>query len=129
MWALHVKIQQESELADLIASLGGRWPFEQTEDEKRMRTELLNAMAENDPSTFSYTRGPGSGLRVPNHTNHAGEPLNNSNQMGTLSPQSLSPGVQSGGSGTNSGGIGQPQYWSHDGHGFKEEDEYGMEMN
>ncbi|KAI4190787.1 MAG: hypothetical protein L6R41_000561 [Letrouitia leprolyta] len=129
MWALHVKIQQESELADLIASLGGRWPFEQTEDEKRMRTELLNAMAENDPSTFSYTRGPGSGLRVPNHTNHAGEPLNSGNQMGTLSPQSLSPGVQSGGSGTNSGGVGQPQYWSHDGHGFKEEDEYGMEMN
>ncbi|KAL8959365.1 MAG: hypothetical protein Q9193_003758 [Seirophora villosa] len=128
MWILHAKIQQESELADLIASLGGQWPFEQTEDEKRMRTELLNAMAENNPSTFSYTRGPGSGLRVPQHTNHAGEPLN-LNQMGTISPQSLSPGVQSGGSGTNSGGAGQPQFWTHDGHGFKEEDEYGMEMN
>ncbi|KAI4128718.1 MAG: hypothetical protein LQ338_002614 [Usnochroma carphineum] len=128
MWALHIKIQQESELADLITSLGGRWPFEQTEDEKRMRTELLSAMADNNPSTFSYTRGPGTGLRVPNHTNHAGEPLN-PNQMGTMSPQSLSPGVQSGGSGANSGGVGQPQFWSHDGHGFKEEDEYGMEMN
>ena len=128
MWALHMKIQQESELADLITSLGGRWPFEQTEDEKRMRTELLNAMAENNPNTFSYTRGSGSGLRVPNHTNHAGEPLN-PNQMGTLSPQSLSPGVQSGGSGANSGGMGQPQFWTHEGHGFKEEDEYNMEMN
>lgn len=128
MWALHVKMQQESELADLITSLGGRWPFEQTEDEKRMRSELLHAMAENNPSTFSYTRGPGSGLRVPSHTNHAGEPLNPS-QMGTMSPQSLSPGVQSGGSGGNSGSVGQPQYWTHDGHGFKEEDEYGMEMN
>ncbi|KAL8947535.1 MAG: hypothetical protein Q9222_006196 [Ikaeria aurantiellina] len=128
MWALHVKMQQESELADLITSLGGQWPFEQTEDEKRMRTELLNAMVENDPSSFSYSRGQGSGLRVPNHTNHAGEPIN-PNQMGTLSPQSLSPGVQSGGSGANSGGLGQPQFWTHDGHGFKEEDEYGMEMN
>ncbi|KAL8815684.1 MAG: hypothetical protein Q9223_005201 [Gallowayella weberi] len=128
MWALHAKLQQESELADLIANLGGQWPFEQTEDEKRMRTELLNAMVENDPSSFSYTRGHGSGLRVPNHTNHAGEPLG-SNQMGTLSPQSLSPGIQSGGSGANSGGLGQSQYWTHDGHGFKEEDEYGMEMN
>lgn len=128
MWALHVKMQQESELADLIASLGGKWPFEPTEDEKRMRTELLNAVADNDPSSFSYTRGPGSGLRVPNHTNHVGEPLN-PNQMDHLSPQSLSPGVQSGGSGTNSGGLGQPQFWTHDGRGFKEEDEYGMEMN
>ncbi|KAL8970600.1 MAG: hypothetical protein Q9183_001438 [Haloplaca sp. 2 TL-2023] len=128
MWALHIKMQQESELAEIIASLGGKWPFEPTEDEKRMRTELLNAMADNNPSSFSYTRYPGSGLRVPNHTNHMGEPLN-VNQMDHLSPQSLSPGVQSGGSGANSGGIGQPQYWTHDGRGFKEEDEYGMEMN
>ena len=35
MWALHVKYQQEAELAELIASLGGTWPFEQTEEEKR----------------------------------------------------------------------------------------------
>lgn len=127
MWALHVKIQQEAELADVITSLGGHFPFEQTEDEKRMRTELLTAMAENDPSTFSYTRGPGSGLRVPNHTTVSGEPINPASR----SPQSLSPGVQPGGSGTNSGGHGQAHFWSHNGdsHGFKEEDEYGMEMN
>lgn len=126
MWALHAKIQQESELADVITSMGGQFPFEQTEDEKRMRSELLTAMSENDPSSFSYTRGPGSGLRVPNHTTVSGDPL------GTLSPQSLSPGVQSGGSGANSGGHGQPQFWNHngpDGISFKEEDEYGMDMN
>ncbi|MCJ1376529.1 hypothetical protein MMC20_007772 [Loxospora ochrophaea] len=131
MWALHIKHQQESELADLITSLGGTWPFSETEDEKRMRTELLDAMEKNDPDSFCYTRGPGTGLRVPKHTNVAGEPLNHAN-MGTLSPQSLSPGVQSGGSGTNSGGHGQPQFWNHGGRGslsFKEEDEYGMEMN
>ncbi|KAL8739174.1 MAG: hypothetical protein Q9190_007881 [Brigantiaea leucoxantha] len=124
MWALHVKLQQESELADLIHSLGGHFPFEQTEDEKRMRSELLTAMSDNHATTFSYTRGPGSGLRVPNHTNHAGEPLNQGH-LGTMSPKSLSPGVQSGGSGANSGGHNQPQFWSH----LKEEDEYGMEMN
>ena len=131
MWALHVKIQQESELADYITSIGGNFPFEQTEDEKRMRSELLNAMAVNDASTFSYTRGPGSGLRVPNHTTLAGDPLH-PNQMGTLSPQSLSPGVQSGGSGANSGGHGQPQFWNNTGHdqlSLREEDEYGMDMN
>ncbi|KAL1964264.1 hypothetical protein VTN77DRAFT_7084 [Rasamsonia byssochlamydoides] len=133
MWALHVKIQQESELAELITSLGGTWPFEQTEEEKRMRTELLDAMEKNDPSTFQYSRGPGSGLRVPKHTNLAGEPLqNNNNNTGTMSSQSLSPGFNSGGSGTNSGGAGQPQFWNSSGHAgmsFKEEDEYSMEMN
>lgn len=131
MWALNEKIQQESELADLIAQLGGQFPFEHTEDEKRMRSELLNAMQENDPSTFSYTRGPGSGLRVPNHTTVSGESINHAS-MGTLSPQSLSPGVQSGGSGANSGGHGQPQFWNQpgkDGLSFKEEDEYGMDVN
>ena len=130
MWALHVKIQQEAELAELITSLGGHFPFEQSEDEKRMRTELMNAMNDNDPSSFSYSRGLGSSLRVPGHTNVMGEPLGQG-QMGQMSPQSLSPGVQSGGSGTNSGGQGHPQFWQHNGQdniGFKEEDEYNMDL-
>lgn len=138
MWALYAKLQQEAELMHLITSLGGTYPYAETEDEKRMRTELMDAMESNDPSTFEYSRGPGSGLRVPKHTNVAGDPLHpmngHPNQIGTLSPQSLSPGGQSGGSGANSGGHGQPQFWSnnHSGRGslsFKEEDEYGMEMN
>ncbi|KAK4946264.1 hypothetical protein LTR66_014316 [Elasticomyces elasticus] len=40
---LHVKYQQEAELAELIRSLGGTWPFEQCEEEKRMRSEILGA--------------------------------------------------------------------------------------
>ena len=134
MWALYVKYQQEHELADLIAQLGGTFPFTETEDEKRMRTELIDAMEKNDARTFEYTRGHGSGLRVPKHTNVAGEPLGQLGSMGTLSPQSLSPGIQSGGSGANSGGHGQPQFWNNANNGrenfaLKEEDEYGMEMN
>ncbi|CRG85185.1 hypothetical protein PISL3812_02304 [Talaromyces islandicus] len=126
MWALHVKMQQEAELAELISTLGGTWPFEQTEDEKRMRTELLDAMEKNDPTSFTYSRAPGSGLRVPKHTNIAGDAVQN----GGLSPQDLSPAFNSGGSGTNSGGA-QPQFWSNSGHNggiFKEEDEYSMDM-
>ncbi|KAI9696604.1 MAG: hypothetical protein M1836_005623 [Candelina mexicana] len=131
MWALHVKLLQENELAELITSLGGTFPFEQTEDEKRMRTEILDAIAKNDPESFSYSRGPGSGLRVPKHTNVAGESLGN-----TLSPQSMSPANLSSTSGANSIGQGQQQYWSgpHSGGSgpgsisFKEEDEYGMDM-
>lgn len=130
MWALHVKLQQESELADLITSLGGQWPFEQTEEEKRMRSELLEAMDNNDPNSFTYSRAPGSGLRVPKHTNLAGEATNGN---GNISSDSLSPAFNTGGSGTNSGGgAGQPQFWSSSGHAglsFKEEDEYSMEMN
>lgn len=121
MWALHVKMQQEQELADLIAQLGGQFPFSQSDDERRMRTELLNAMQENDPNSFSYTRTAGSGLRVPQHTNAAGDPLDPT-AMGTLSPQSLSPGQQSGGA-----DHGHQQYWNNP--SFKEEDEYGMEMS
>ncbi|KAK4697847.1 hypothetical protein P7C71_g297, partial [Lecanoromycetidae sp. Uapishka_2] len=122
MWALHVKLQQESELADIITQLGGTFPYAQSEDDRRMRTELTNAMRDNDANTFSYSRGPGSGLRVPEHTDATGAPLDQAN-MGIRSPQSLSPGQQSGES-----GQGHHQYGSWN-PSFKEEDEYGMDMN
>lgn len=133
MWQLYQKYQQDDELAAYVTSIGGSWPFQVTDDEKRMRSEVMDAMEKNDPSTFSYSRGDGSGLRVPHHTNLAGERLP---ANASLSPQSnfeLSPGFHSGGSGTNSGsnGPGQTQYWHSAGHGgisFKEEDEF-MEMN
>ena len=120
MWALHIKIQQETELMEYIEKLGGTYPFETTEDEKRMRTELLNAMQDNEVSSFSYTRTHGTGLRVPDHTNALGDPINQGN-MGTLSPQSLSPGQPS-----SDGNLhAHQQYWNPS---FKEEDEYGMDM-
>ncbi|PGH27399.1 hypothetical protein AJ80_00877 [Polytolypa hystricis UAMH7299] len=131
MWALHNKFQQEDELRLEIARLGGRWPFEVTEEEKRMRSELTDAMDKNDANTFSYSRAPGSGLRVPRHTNIAGDRLTPQPDVGGPSPQSLSPALQSGGSGSNSG-ANQPQFWSSSGHAgmsFKEEDEYSMDMN
>ncbi|KAJ5762027.1 uncharacterized protein N7511_005409 [Penicillium nucicola] len=129
MWALHVKYQQEAEVAELITSLGGTWPFEQTEEEKRMRSEILDALEKNDPTSFSYTRGPGSGLRVPKHTNISGDAVQGGDSSG-LTPPSLSPSFHSGASSANGGG--QAQYWNSAGHAamsFKEEDEYGMEMN
>ncbi|KAJ5660090.1 hypothetical protein N7507_006541 [Penicillium longicatenatum] len=126
MWALNVKYQQEAELAEMISSLGGTWPFEPTEEEKRMRSEILDALENNDPTSFSYTRGPGSGLRVPKHTNLAGDAMPGGDG---LTPPNLSPSYHSGASSNNGG---QAQYWSTSGHAgmsFKEEDEYGMEMN
>ena len=134
MWALSTKYIQEEELAQYITSLGGNWPFEISEDEKRMRSELTEAMNQNDAAGFAYTRTDGSGLRVPNHTNAAGQRLG-MHQNNSTSPSSileLSPAFHSGGSGTNSGsnGPGQPQFWNSAGHpgiSFKEEDE-SMDM-
>ena len=131
MWALHRKLEQEEQLAELVTSLGGAWPFEQTEEDMRMRTEILDAIEKNDPSSFSYSRAPGSGLRVPKHTNIAGEPIQQGQANGAMSPASLSPAFQPQ-SAPAASGTGQPTYWSSAGHAgmsFKEEDEYNMEMN
>jgi hypothetical protein len=48
-WILHLKPQQQE---DLIAGLGGTFPFEESEDERRMYTALMDAMAERDGSAF-----------------------------------------------------------------------------
>ncbi|KAI9891815.1 MAG: hypothetical protein M1814_002380 [Vezdaea aestivalis] len=143
MWLLYTKLQQEAQLADYITSLQGSFPFEPTEDEARMRTEILDAMQKNGVDNFSYSRGVGSGLRVPKHTNWAGDALNSarnstidptqSSLQATLSP-SMSPAAQSSG---GSAGAGQTVHWSghHSGGSgqgsisFKEEDEYGMDLN
>jgi len=118
MWMLNKKIQECEELATrLQQATGEEWSTDPTEDEKRMKTEIMEALEKNGTGTFRYSRGPGSGLRVPHHTNLAGEPVSG------ISPQSLSPGMQSTGSGS---GSNQPQYWSNQ--SLKEEDEYGMDL-
>jgi hypothetical protein len=95
MWILYLKYQHEDQLKQYVESLGGTWPLTPTEDERRMGTELTDAVEKNGWDNFHYSRAPGSGLRVPKHTNYAGEPL---------SPSSgLSPAGQSNISGTSTG--------------------------
>lgn len=123
MWMLYLKLKQEDELKAYIEGLGGSWPLDATQGETYMHTEIIDAVEKNGVDNFHYSRGPGSGLRVPKHTNIAGEPL---------SPSSgLSPELQSGGSGASTGGqIGtQHQFWIPQG-SLKEESEedYGMDM-
>ncbi|KAL0261135.1 hypothetical protein SLS55_004831 [Diplodia seriata] len=122
MWMLYMKLRQEEQLYEQIRSLGGEATMEYTEDELRMKSELIDAVEKNNWESFRYSRGPGSGLRVPKHTNIAGDPLQN-----PISPQSLSPAIQSGGSGANSG-AGQPGFWANQQPTFKEEEEFGMEL-
>ncbi|KAJ9157739.1 Transcription factor EB [Pleurostoma richardsiae] len=131
MWMLHLKIQQQEELMNCITELGGQVPFEFTEDEKRMQTELLEAIARNETAGFTYTRTAGSGLRVPHHTDYKGEPLNGSGNGTDMA--SVSPGDPNGIMGGDSN-----QFWADedDGNGdvkfnnddLLEEDEY-MDLN
>jgi len=131
MWMLYRKVQECDEMATrLRQATGEEWPTEDTEEDRRMRTELIDAIEKNGAGNFKYSRGPGSGLRVPKHTNVAGESLHQ------ISPQSLSPGMQSNGSGSNSNtNNSNQQFWmNQQGNGnnsfsLKEEDEYNsMEM-
>jgi hypothetical protein len=52
MWMLHLKLQQQEDLAKVIADLGGTFPFKETEDERWIHTELMEVMAKNDGSKF-----------------------------------------------------------------------------
>lgn len=128
MWMLHLKIQQQEELVNALYERGGQLPFEITDDERRMQTELMEAMARQDESaqrTFSYSRTAGSGLRVPHHTDYKGEPLNGNGT--TADHASVSPGDV----GTGMLDSGDFLDYDDDGDGevnFKEEDEYGMDL-
>ena len=129
MWALNEKYAEQEQLAAYITQLGGQWPFAVTEDEKRMRSEVIDAIANNGAETFGYTRTDGTGLRVPKFTNLDGGKITGNSSLSPGSNFEMSPGIGSGGSGTNSsnGGRQQPQFWGsgtgHMGMSFKEEDE------
>ncbi|KAL1874010.1 hypothetical protein VTK73DRAFT_616 [Phialemonium thermophilum] len=136
MWMLHLKIQQQEELINCIVEIGGRVPFELTDDERRMQTELMEAMAKSDENgtgnVFSYSRTAGSGLRVPHHTNYKGEPLTENNSGHGLEGISVSPDDDANGTiGADMLDSGEFLDYDDDGSGdlnFKEEDEYGMDL-
>ncbi|KAK4636042.1 hypothetical protein CLAFUW4_00124 [Fulvia fulva] len=128
MWFVHQKLREEEQLKQLVSQLGGAWPFgEHTEEEKRMRSEIIEVLTKHQPvGGFSgYSRAPGSGLRVPGYTNIAGEPVGDAHAPNGQSIPPVSPRFQPGGSGMSSG-MSHQQFNFND---FKEEDEYhGMEM-
>lgn len=129
MWYLHLKLRQEQELQELVSKLGHAWPFEVTDEEKRMRSEICEILNKHAPhGGFShYSRCPGSGLRVPGFTNLSGDTVSNDGYANGNSVPPLSPGLQPGGSGMSSGGMSHSNHFWGSGD-FKEEDEYGMEQ-
>ncbi|KAK5168249.1 uncharacterized protein LTR77_006818 [Saxophila tyrrhenica] len=134
MWYIQLKMHQEEQLKRVLESLGQQWPFEQSEEEKRMHSELCEVIGKHRQSgdIASYSRASGSGLRVPGFTNVAGDSLNGDGVQGNgySNPQQMSPGFQSGGSGVSSEqmsvqGNRQDQFWNE---GFKEEEEFDLHM-
>ena len=118
MWSLYIKMEQESELEQLFASEGRPWPYQKSEDEARMYSELREAMRLNGRENFSYSRGPGSGLRVPEHTDLRGDP----ERRGSGGQQD----IMGGGLQQNQQ---QQQQWSSPDFNPKEEDEFGMDLH
>ena len=135
MWFLTLKLQQQEALKMRFQEMGQAWPFEQSEEERRMHSEILEILNKhaNSGDISGYSRFAGSGLRVPGFTNVAGDSLDaNGHVIGGMSngQQAISPGFQSGGSGMSSGGGMSQQgqggmNWNLE---LKEEDEFGMEM-
>ncbi|KAK5655039.1 hypothetical protein OQA88_6798 [Cercophora sp. LCS_1] len=126
MWMLHLKLQQQEELINSLVERGGRIPFEITDDERRMQTELMEAISkseEGEPKVFSYSRTAGSGLRVPHHTNYKGEPLNGNGH--SADHVSISPDGDDISRGTDMLDTGDFLEYDDDDLTFKEEDEYG----
>jgi hypothetical protein len=134
MWMLHLKLQQQEELMNTLAELGHPFPYEFTDDERRMQSELIDAMNKNDAGNFSYTRTNGSGLRVPSHTDYRGSansdiPSANLDSVGITPPENGNSAIIDDLNDTN-------QFW-HDpddngsGHAslnFKDDDDYGMDL-
>ncbi|KAG5983265.1 hypothetical protein E4U55_000408 [Claviceps digitariae] len=135
MWMLHLKLQQQEELMNTIAELGGHFPFELTDDERRMQTELMEAISRCDSGTFSYSRTAGSGLRVPTHTDYRGDPVNS--LAANLDAIGLTPDENGSNAGMSGDMNDAAHFWNDpddDGSGhaslqFKEEDEYDMDLN
>ncbi|KAL9535856.1 hypothetical protein SMMN14_00911 [Sphaerulina musiva] len=128
VWFIHMKLDQEQRLKKYVQDLGGKWPFEQSEEEVRMTSEFLEVLTKHhEHGGFSgYTRAPGSGLRVPGFTNLNGDSIGTA-EIPNLTIPAMSPGFHPGGSGMSSG-------MSHDSTGYnwtndpKEEDEFGIGM-
>lgn len=120
LWIMRMKLDQEAQLKEMLRNQGIEWPFPQSEEEKRMQSELTEVIdkAIRTNNFTEYSRAAGTGLRVPGHTNVAGESLSSEHQG---HQQSLSPGYQSGGSGI---GSGREQYaWQPEQEDLKEENE------
>ncbi|KAF2667427.1 hypothetical protein BT63DRAFT_292026 [Microthyrium microscopicum] len=122
MWIIDLRDRQHAELRQQFEAMGGTWPYQESDDESRMLSEMRQAIQRNGFENFHYSRHLNSGLRVPDFTNWAGEPLDGSKvdiqiKADPGSAESTDMWFQNGGdSGRGSLSI-------------KEEDELGMDIS
>ncbi|KAI0025457.1 hypothetical protein F4780DRAFT_332186 [Xylariomycetidae sp. FL0641] len=130
MWLLNKKIQEHDVLINTIQEMGGALPFQLTEDERRMQSELVEAVEKNGMHTFAYSRCDGSGLRVPNHTDYKGAALDGSTESAVVSASPESPDLLDYGA-----DMGDPTAFADfdEDSGpasapFKDDDDFGMDL-
>lgn len=129
MWMMQERMTREEKLKIMLQNLGQEWPFPQSEEERRMDSELLEIIHKHNGFT-EYSRSHGSGLRVPGFTNVAGDPIHhdgNGYSNSSSNHPTTSPGFQSGGSGASSGRMSHQQNLPFGGdvnYDFKEEDDF-----
>ncbi|KAF4122623.1 Helix-loop-helix DNA-binding domain [Geosmithia morbida] len=134
MWMLHIKLQQQEELMNSLAEAGQPFPFEFTDDERRMQSELIEAMSKNDGGSFTYSRTNGSGLRVPAYTDYRGN-SNSDVPPTSLDSVSITP-PDNGNSAIIDDLADTNQFWQEpdddvNGHGqlnFRDDDDYTMDL-
>ena len=128
LWLVNNILSRQNDMEHTINSLGGPSARPWTEDEKRMLSEVQDAIRKNRIPDRQYTRRHGTSLYVPKFTNHAGEPVVESPSHAAASPSSvfdLDPTQAINGNGVSSG-----QYLWNSGSALKEEDELlDFEMN
>lgn len=138
MWCLQEKLKQEEKIKEFLAANGLQYPFEEAEEEKRMRSEVTTALDKNSSATrkFTYSRAPGTGLRVPGYTDLAGSAITVESSRGTTSISPVHAAGRNGSSGQtglNGGARAQSrtQFWPNGNDGgitFKEE-EFTMDLS
>lgn len=135
MWMLSIKLQQQEELVNALLECGGSVPFETTDDEKRMQTELMEILSQPEEEALfaSYSRSAGTGLRVPHHTNYKGEALSDEGGAHTAQSAGRYSSTPNGGQtpGNAAEMLDADDFLDYDdnrdGLDFKEE-EYGMDL-
>ncbi|KAL9050612.1 MAG: hypothetical protein Q9162_006534 [Coniocarpon cinnabarinum] len=125
LWLVNNMLSRQSEMEGTINNLNGPVARPWGEDEKRMLSEVHDAIAKNRIGERQYTRRHGTSLYVPKFTNHAGEPVESPSQA------AASPGILDlDPTQAVNGNMNGSQYLWNGGSGLKEEDELlDFEMN
>ena len=127
LWLVNSMLSRQQELEATVNSLSGPQARPYSDEEKRMLSEVQDAIHKNRIPERQYTRRHGTNLYVPKFTNHAGEPVESPTHAAASPPSVFDLDPTQGLTGpTVNGG----QYLWSNGSTLKEEEELlDFEMN